>query len=140
MHHLLDRLCREELSILIVHGDKELYRSALPGVRPLLDIWLRFPEGLTGATIADRVVGGCAARIFAHLKAARVLALTGSVSARAILAAAGIGFEVKHGVLAIRNRNGTDTCPFEQLSRHYLRAEELVPAIHTRLDQLRPAR
>lgn len=140
MRHLLDRLCREELSILVVRGDEELYRSTLPGVRPLLEIWLRFPEGLTGATVADRVVGGCAARIFAHLKTARVVALTGSVPARAILAAADIGFEVKHGVLEIRNRNGTDTCPFEQLSRHYLRADELIPAIRTRLDQLRPAR
>ena len=140
MHHLLDRLCREELSILVVREEEELYRSTLPGVRPLLDIWLRFPGGLTGATVADRVVGGCAARIFAHLKAARVVALTGSVSARAILAAAGIGFEVGRGVLEIRNRNGTDTCPFEKLSRHYPRAGELIPAIRARLDQLRPDR
>lgn len=138
-HPLLRQLLREELSILVVRDGEELYRSQLPGVRPLLELWDRFPGGLKGVTVADRIVGGCAARVFAHLAVSRVLALTGSVPARAILAAAGIEFLVERGVLDIRNRNGTDSCPFEQLSRHYHRAERLIPAIRARLDALRRA-
>ena len=140
MHHLLRQLLREELSIIIIRDGAELYRSRRPGVTPLVEIWERFPDRLAGATVADRVVGGCAARVFADLGVTRVYALTGSVPARAILAAAGIEFTARFGVLEIRNRNGTDICPFEQLSRHYRRAASLVPAIRARLSELRPAR
>ena len=129
---------REGLTVFVVRGDEELYRSTLTGVRPLLEMWNRFPAGLAGATVADRVVGGCAARVFTHLGVGRVLALVGSVPARATLAAAGIGFEVERGVLEIRNRNGTDVCPFERLSRHYRRPADLVAAMAGLLDALSP--
>lgn len=137
MHPLLDRLRQEGLSMVVTRDGQEIYRSRLSGVGPLLSIWQEFPGGLAGATVADRVVGGCAARVFAHLGVGRILALVGSTPARAILAAHGIPFEVEHGVLEIRNRNETDTCPFEQLGRHHTRAEELVPAMRDRLEQLR---
>lgn len=136
MHRLLERLLCENLSILIIRDDRELLRSHLPGVRPLTEIWDRFADGIPGAVVADRVVGGCAARVFAGIRVGRVLALTGSTPARAILAAAGIAFEVERGVLEIRNRNHTDVCPFERLSRHHRRAETLVPAIRSRLAEL----
>lgn len=136
---LLDRLERESLSILVVRDGEEVYRSQLPGVRPLLEMVEMFPDGLVSATVADRVVGGCAARVFTLLKPARVLALTGSVSARAILHAAGIDFEPRKGVLEIRNRNGTDLCPFEKLSRHHTDPQQLLPAMRTRLAELRAA-
>jgi hypothetical protein len=137
MDDLLARLDRENLSILVLHIDKELYRSARPGVQPLLELVDKFPQGLPGATVIDRVVGGCAARVFVHLRVARVLTAIGSTPARAILAAHDIDFRVAKGVLEIRNRNGTDACPFEQLSRHYPDPEQLIPAIRRRLAQLR---
>ena len=141
MDNLLARLDRENLSILVLHiyrdKEKELYRSTRPGVRPLLELIDEFPQGLPGATVVDRVVGGCAARVFVHLRVARVHAATGSTPARAILAAHDIDFRGAKGVLEIRNRNGTDVCPFEQLSRHYPDAERLIPAMRRRLAELR---
>ncbi|MFO7676387.1 MAG: DUF1893 domain-containing protein [bacterium] len=152
MNPLLERLRQEGLTVLVVRGEEELYRSTLSGVRPLLELWslyagtqaaplsagpaCRGVGRLAGATVADRVVGGCAARVFLHLGVERVFALVGSIPARAILTAAGIGFEVERGVLEIRNRNGTDTCPFERLSRHCRRPGNLVPAMARLLDAL----
>lgn len=136
---LLDRLEPEGLTVLVVRNDRELHRSSAPGVGPLLEMVERFPQGLAGATVADRVVGTCAARVFSHLRVSRVLALVGSVGARAILDAAGVGFHARLGVLEIRNRAGTDTCPFEQLARRLRRPEELLPAMRRCLAELRSA-
>jgi hypothetical protein len=137
---LLERLEPEGLTMLVTGKDNELFRSTAPGVAPLLELVECFPRGLPGATVADRVVGACAARVFAYLRVARVLALVGSVASRAILEAAGVEFEARRGVLEIRNRAGTDTCPFEQLAGHIHRAEELLPAMRRRLTELRNAR
>ncbi len=138
---LLARLDRKDLSMLVVRGGSELYRSDLPGVRPLLELVDRFPGGLAGTTIADRVVGGCAARVFAMLGPDAVFALVGSVRARAVLDAAGIEYRPRRQVLEIRNRAGTDTCPFEQLSRHFTDTAGLIAAMRNRLAELsrRPA-
>lgn len=134
---LLDRLEAEGLTTLVVSKNSELHRSSAPGVCPLLELVERFPQGLAGATVADRVVGTCAARVFIHLRVNRVLALVGSVGARAILDAAGVEFHARRGVLEIRNRAGTDACPFEQLARHLRRPAELIPAMRRRLAELR---
>ena len=140
MDDLLDRLNRENLSILVLHiyrdKRKEIFRSTRSGVQPLLELVDRFPQGLPGTTVIDRVVGGCAARVFVHLRVARVHAAIGSTPARAILAAHHIDFRVAKGVLEIRNRNDTDACPFEQLSRHYPDVRQLIPAMRRRLAEL----
>lgn len=134
---LFARLREENLTVLVVRDEEEIYRSRKPGVGPLLEMYDRFPDGLEGATAVDRVVGGCAARVFVHLRVARVFGVVGSVAARSVLAAHDIPFEVEKGVLEIRNRNGTDTCPFEQLSRHFPDAETLVTAMRDRLARMR---
>ena len=128
------------LSLLVVRQGTELYRSFLDGVRPLLELVAWFPGGLGGATVADRVVGACAARIFEYLRVDHVLGLTGSVSAERILHAAAIPYSFRTTVVDIRNRDNSGRCPFEQLSIIYTNPRDLIPAIRARLVELRAQR
>jgi iron complex outermembrane receptor protein len=140
MTESLQRLVDEKLSILVEQDGKELYRSTLPGVRPLLEMVDRFPDGLEGADVADRVVGGCAARVFVLLGVKKVRGMTGSESAVGILSAAAIEFSFDRTVADIRNRDDTDSCPFEKLSREHEDPAELVAAMRVKLEQLRAGR
>jgi hypothetical protein len=124
------------LSLLVVRQGAELYRSFHDGVRPLLELAAWFPGGIDDATVADRVVGGCAARIFEYLRVGRVLGITGSVSAERILHAAAIPFSFRVTATAIRNRDDTGTCPFEQLSLEYPKPLDLINAMGARLTEL----
>lgn len=125
------------LSLLVVRQGTELYRSYEDGVAPLLELIDWFPGGLEGATVADRVVGACAARIFDHLRVDRVVGLTGSLAAEHILHAAAIPFSFRTTVVDIRNRDDTGPCPFEQLSIEHQHIRDLIPAVRTKLADLR---
>ena len=137
---LVARLEAECLSLLVLKAGEEIYSSYLGGVRPLLDLVDWFPGGLPGAVVVDRVVGGCAARVFAALRVKKVLGLTGSISAEHILYSAGVDYVFQQVVTDIRNRDNSGICPFEQLSARYTRAEELVPAMRQKLAELRQPR
>jgi len=128
----------EGLSMLVVHRATELYRSYDAGVRPLLELVEWFPGGLDGATVVDRVVGACAARIFDHLKATQVIGLTGSVSAERILHAAAIPFSFRTSIVDIRGPDGTERCPFEQLSLTNCAVGDLIRAMRMKLAELQP--
>jgi len=136
----LTRLEAECLSLLVLRNGEELYRSYHVGVRPLLELVQWFPGGLTGATAADRTVGGCAARVFAHLRVARVMGLTGSLSAESILHAEGIDYVFRRIVSDVRNRDDTDTCPFEKLSAEHREPVKLLVAIEQKLAELRESK
>jgi len=130
---LLDGLVSRNLSIIVLSEGKELYTSTLPGVRPLLELVDRFPEGLAGATVADRLVGSCAARVFVYLRVTRVLGFKGSRVAEQILTGAGTEFHFGTLIPEVMNRSGTGLCPFEQLSREHPDPEQLLEAIRAKL-------
>jgi len=127
----------EGLTLLVVRHAVELYRSYDAGVRPLLELVEWFPGGLEGATVVDRVVGACAARVFDHLGVEQVIGLTGSISAERILHAAAIPFFFRTCVVDIRNRDNTGPCPFEQLSLANPDPSELIRAMRLKLAELR---
>ena len=128
------------LSMLVVRHGTELYRSHDEGVRPLLELVDWFPGGLAGATVADRVVGACAARVFDYLHVDHVVAITGSIQAERILHAAAISYSFRTTVVDIMNRDNTGRCPFEQLSTIYPNPRDLIPAVRAKLVELRLGR
>jgi hypothetical protein len=130
----------EGLSLLVVRHATELYRSYDAGVRPLLELVEWFPGGLDGATVVDRVVGACAARIFDYLRVNQVIGLTGSISAERILHAAAITFAFRTTVVDIRNRDNTGPCPFEQLSLSNSSPQDLIRSIRLKLAEFRTPR
>jgi hypothetical protein len=136
----LNQLENDGLSLLVVRHGTELYRSFHDGVSPLLELAAWFPGGLDGATVADRVVGGCAAHIFEYLRVGNVVGLTGSTSAERILHAAAIPYSFRITVTGIRNRDDTGPCPFEQLSLEHPEPLDLINAISTKLAEFRSRR
>jgi hypothetical protein len=136
----LARLEEDGLSILITQSGRPVYRSYRAGVRPLIEIAAWFPSGLPGAVVADRVVGGCAALVFAGLRAKRVLALVGSFAAERILHEHAIAFEPRLTVTEVQNRDGSGPCPFELLSRGHQDARTLIPALQAQLAELAQSR
>jgi hypothetical protein len=133
----LNLLENEGLSLLVMRQGTELYRSYDDGVGPLLELVDWFPGGLEDATVADRVVGACAARIFDLLRVGNVLALTGSIPAERILHAAAIPFFFRTSVVDIRNRDNTGPCPFEQLSLTNPSPRDLIRAVRLKLAEFR---
>jgi hypothetical protein len=136
----LTLLEEDALSLLVLRDGTELYHSYDPGVAPLLELVQWFPGFLSGAVVADRVVGACAARVFEHLRVSRVLGITGSIPAERILHAAAIEHRFRYTVTEIRNQAGTDLCPFEKLAIEHTSAVTLVPSIREKLKELRAAR
>ena len=125
----LRKLEEEGLSVLVLQDGEVAYKSYQPGVRPLLELVDWFPAGLDGATAVDRVVGGCAAAVFAHLRVHKVLALTGSVAAEKTLHSWSIEYDFRQLVPDIRNRDNSDSCPFEKLSRAFSEPRALIDAM-----------
>lgn len=130
---LLEGLLSRGLSIIVLSDGRELYTSTLPGVRPLLELVDRFPQGLAGATVVDRLVGGCAARVFVYLRVGGVLGVKGSKIAGEILTAAGTEYHFGTVIAEVTNRSGTGLCPFEQLSREHADPTDLLAAIRAKL-------
>lgn len=130
---LLVRLHADRASILVLQDDVALFQSASPGVRPLLELVDRFPHGVPGATAVDCVVGACAARVFVMLRVCRVVAEVMSEPGRDILEQNGTPFSFRRLIREVRNRDNTDVCPFEKLSRQHSDTAGLIQAIRRQL-------
>ncbi|MEO0026155.1 MAG: DUF1893 domain-containing protein [candidate division WOR-3 bacterium] len=103
-------------SLFIIRGSSIIFSTDQPGAHPLLTIARKFHSGLAGATVVDRVVGICAARVFCHLRAGSVIARTMSRTGWDLLTQARIPCFYQELVEHIRNHTGTDICPFEKMA------------------------
>ncbi|MDE6100014.1 MAG: DUF1893 domain-containing protein [Paramuribaculum sp.] len=99
------------------------------GVKDLFRILRNNPEILSGATIADKVIGKGAAALMIAGGAAAVYADVISAAAVGLFATAGTSVEFKECVPAIRNRAGTGICPVESLCAGCRTAAECIPLI-----------
>uniref|UniRef100_A0A7C4GIW1 DUF1893 domain-containing protein n=1 Tax=candidate division WOR-3 bacterium TaxID=2052148 RepID=A0A7C4GIW1_UNCW3 len=130
---LLARLAAEGVSLLLLQADATVFKSRAPGVRPLLELVDRFPEGTAGATAVDRLVGGCAARVFVLLRVGRVVADVMSEPGRRVLEQNNTPHSFRRLIAQVRNRDNTDVCPFEKLSEQHPDPVQLIQAIRRRL-------
>lgn len=126
---LLSLLDAGGFTLLALQDGTPVFRSASPGVRPLLELVDRFPEGIAGATAVDRLVGGCAARVFVMLEVGRVVADTMSGPGRRVMEQSGTPFSFRRLIAQVRNRDNTDVCPFEKLSLQHPDPTGLILAI-----------
>ena len=113
----------------IIHNNGTTRTFHERGVKDLHRLLTQEPEILSGASLADKVVG----------KGAAALMIAGGVKwvyADVISQAAMVLFkqsrvEVQYGEIVpnIINRTGTDICPVEKLCRNCKTAEECLPLI-----------
>ena len=117
MKRLIDILHDEALTLVIMSADGEIHRFMQRGVKDLLALTQNRPEVLCGAIIADKAVGKAAAACMVAGGIKQVHADVMSQPALDLLQQHGI--MASNGTLVdhIINRNGTDWCPMERLSR-----------------------
>lgn len=117
MKQLIDILHNEGLTLVIKSGDGEIRRFTGRGVKDLLMLAVEHQEVLKGAFIADKAVGKAAAACMVVGGIEQVHADVMSEPALALLQDHGIIAEYGQLVDHIINRDGTDWCPMEKLSR-----------------------
>ncbi len=117
MKQLIDILHNEGLTLVIKSGDGEIRRFTGRGVKDLLMLAVEHQEVLKGALIADKAVGKAAAACMVVGGIEQVHADVMSEPALALLQDHGIITEYGQLVDHIINRDGTDWCPMEKLSR-----------------------
>jgi len=104
------------LNLLILKGGETVYSSSEGGMLPLLEaidqLGLR---ALTDSTVVDRIVGRAAALLISYFKAKEVYTRLLSLKAIEILEKNGIAYAAERVVNTIRNKDDTDTCPFEKM-------------------------
>ncbi len=117
MKRLIDILHDEALTLVIMSADGEIHRFTQRGVKDLLALTQNRPEVLCGAIVADKAVGKAAAACMVAGGIKQVHADVMSQPALDLLQQHGI--MASYGTLVdhIINRNGTDWCPMERLSR-----------------------
>lgn len=117
MKQLIDILHNEGLTLVIKSGDGEIRRFTGRGVKDLLMLAVEHQEVLKGVLIADKAVGKAAAACMVVGGIEQVHADVMSEPALALLQDHGIIAEYGQLVDHIINRDGTDWCPLEKLSR-----------------------
>ena len=110
---LIDKLNN---SSLVVYKDGNVQEFQQPGVEPIL-IYLE-DKDFKGTQVFDRVVGRAAAFLYVYGNADYVYANTISKQAIEIFKKNNIKYEAKNIVDEIQNKDKTDLCPFEKLTKN----------------------
>lgn len=113
----------------VIYNKGEIYSFYSKGVVDLYKLLTEHPELLSGAFVADKVIGKGAAALMALGKVASVYADVVSRPALSLLEYYAI--KVEYGVVTdnIINRRGDGICPVEALTSPYSSAEECFKPI-----------
>lgn len=133
----IDILHTEGCSCVIVNGD-EIVRCHERGVKDLYRIFKSRPALLSGAFIADKVIGKGAAAIMVAGGVVSVYTDVISRPALELFGQSGIKVESPLCVDNIINRAGTGICPVEQLCAACKTAEECLPLIEGFINKMKP--
>ena len=125
---IVGMLHREGCSCVIFnHGKVTLCHER--GVADLYRILHTDPALLSGASVADKVIGKGAAALMVVCGVSSVYADVISLPALELFEATGIPVEYAELVPGIINRSGTGPCPVEALCRDCHTAAECIPEI-----------
>lgn len=119
----IDTLHRENCSCVVAKDGKiNIYRG--PGISDLLRLLCDEPEKLSGAFVADKVIGKAAASLLILGKVDSVYTDLISDGAVELLARSDIKADYRERVHVILNRTKEDLCPMEKLCMDALDAAE----------------
>ena len=129
MEELINILHSEGLTLVVKSADGAIHRFTQRGVKDLLTLATERPQVLHDALIADKAVGKAAAACMVAGGVRRVHADVMSEPALALLQAHGVQTGYSTLVHHIINRDGTDWCPMEKLSRDIDNPADIITAI-----------
>jgi hypothetical protein len=110
-----EKLVSEDFAICIVKDGETIYTSKEKGIYPIYNAYRSMKDELAGASIADRVIGKAAAMICDSASISNLYTVIITEQALEILEK--INVEYSKTVPYIKNRDKTDLCPIEKLSR-----------------------
>jgi hypothetical protein len=131
---LLDKLDKDNLSIIIMSDSKMLYSSGKNGIAPLVKaIDTLGQRKLKGSIVVDKIIGKASALLICYFGAKKAIAKVMSKGGLKALERFGIEHFADTMVNEIRNRTDTDFCPFEKL---VLNVEKPIDAYRLMKEQL----
>ncbi len=122
----INQLIKEGLSIRVEKGDRILFQSVEPMLKPLLACLQHYGEEMTGTTVIDKIVGLAAAYLCIIAKVKRVLTPLASTPAQRALQQHGIELVSQRLVAQIMNRDNSAPCPMEKLAMNCSSPEEFL--------------
>jgi len=85
------------------------------GIRPILEAIDELGEKMQGSTVGDRILGKASALLCAYAKVAGVYTPQATKTAIAVLLRANIPGQTDEMIPCIKNKDGSDICPFEKM-------------------------
>lgn len=122
-------------SVAFVNGERSLVLDGR-GVAPLLGV-IAGGEDVSGASVADLIIGKAAAMLMKLLGVKSVYGEVMSAAGREYLTEHGITAEYGTLTESIRNRDGSGQCPMELAVKDISDPSAGLDAIKARLDRLR---
>lgn len=110
-----EKLKRGESALVFVKYSIPIYETDIGGLGGFLKAIDELGNQLSGASVADRVVGKAAALLCAHSNVVAAYAITMSESGLKVLKENNIPFEFETLIPMILNMKKTGQCPFEKL-------------------------
>jgi hypothetical protein len=133
----IQRLKREDWSLIIVKEDMTVFASREEGMKPLIEaIHQVGVPTLENAIVIDKIVGKAAALLISYIKAKEVHCIVLSTTGRAVLDTHQIKHYAERLTPEIMNRRGTGLCPFEQAVRDVDDPQEGYGRVRTTLKAL----
>ena len=110
-----EKLKRGESALVFVKESIPIYETDIGGLGGFLEAIDELGNQLSGASVADKVVGKAAALLCAHSNVVAAYAITMSESGLKVLKENNIPFEFETLIPLISNMKKTGQCPFEKL-------------------------
>lgn len=107
----------EELTMVVVKNGEIVFKSLDKGIKPMYILATEMYNIVSGASLADRVIGKGAALLCGHIKIKEVYTDLISESGIKILNNYNIPFTMGETCPYIKNRDKTGYCPIEIISR-----------------------
>jgi len=110
-----DILSKKDLSIVLVNYGKIWKEKKGMGIKPILELVDEMGDELNEYVIGDRILGRASAFLCRYAKVKAVYSPQATKTAIAILILGGIPCQVDSMIPFIKNRDGEEMCPFEDL-------------------------
>jgi hypothetical protein len=110
-----EMMTKTDWSIVIVKNGDVLIKKKGDGIRPILEVIEELKDEIQGSIVGDRILGKASALLCRYSKVKGVYSPQATKTAIAVLIIAGIPSQIDEMIPYIKNRGGSDVCPFEKM-------------------------
>jgi len=115
----MEKLTRNNLSLLVEKNGEVLYTSEAPRLKPLFACILEQGDAMQESLVIDKVIGRAAALLCVYAGVSAVVTPLASETAKSVLAEHNIPLYADKVTPRILNQEQTDLCPMEKMSLNF---------------------